>query len=119
MAKVLIVDDAKFMQVILTPIFEDAGHTVVGYGSDGIEGFELYKKLKPDLVTLDITMPKRNGLSCLKDIRSYDNNATVIMCSAMGQQSLLIEAIQYGASEFIIKPFKKDRILDTLKKLGF
>lgn len=117
MARVLIVDDALFMRVMLTNMVEELGHEVVGCGGNGLEGFEKYKELKPDIVTLDITMPDVDGLEGLKMITSYDKQAKVIMCSAMGQQFMVVEAIQHGAKDFLVKPFNKERIEEAFNKL--
>lgn len=117
MKKVLIVDDAKFMQMMLTKILEKNGYKVIGYASNGLEGFEKYKELKPDIVTMDITMPEVSGLEGLGMIMDYDRSAKVVMCSAMGQQTMVIEAIQLGAKDFLVKPFNEERIVDSLAKL--
>ena len=117
MAKnVLIVDDAAFMRMMLKDILMKNGYNVVGEGENGIKGVEKYKELKPDLVTLDITMPEMDGISALKEIRKIDNKACVIMCSAMGQQGMVIESIQAGARDFIVKPFQAERVIDAVKK---
>lgn len=116
MANVLIVDDALFMRMMLRNILEEGGHTVVGEGENGIEGIKLYKTLHPDIVTLDITMPVMNGIEALKEIREFDENAKVIMCSAMGQQTLILDSILNGAKDFIIKPFIPQRVLESIEK---
>lgn len=115
--KILLVDDATFMRMMLRNVLEKAGHTIVGEASNGREGLEKYKELKPELVFLDITMPEVDGLACIKSIRAFDNKANVIMCSAMGQQAMVIEAIQSGAKDFIVKPFQPDRIYEAIKKV--
>lgn len=115
--KILLVDDAKFMRTVLRSILEKAGHTIVGEGNNGNIGFKLYKELKPDLTLLDITMPEVSGLECLKMIKGYDSNAKIIMCSAMGQQAMVIEAIQSGALDFIVKPFQESRVLAAVEKV--
>lgn len=115
--KILLVDDATFMRMILRNALEKAGHTIIGEASNGQEGFEKYKELKPELVFLDITMPDVDGLECIKLIRGYDNKAKVIMCSAMGQQAMVIEAIQSGALDFIVKPFQPERVYEAIKKV--
>lgn len=117
MLKILVVDDATFMRMMLKNIIEKAGHVVIGEACDGNEGLAKYKELKPDLVTLDITMPNMTGLECLKEIMKYDSNAQVVMCSAMGQQIMVLEAIQGGAKDFLVKPFSADRVIETLTKL--
>lgn len=117
MARILIVDDAAFMRMMLKDILTKNGYDVCGEASNGVEALDRYKELKPDLVTIDITMPEKDGISALKDIRAYDSKAKCIMCSAMGQQAMVIDAIQSGASDFIVKPFQADRVLDSLKKV--
>lgn len=118
MAKVLIVDDAAFMRMMLKDILTKNGYEVVGEASNGVEALDKYKELKPDIVTLDITMPEKDGLSALRDIKSFDAGAKVIMCSAMGQQAMVIDAIQNGARDFIVKPFQADRVLEAIKKVA-
>jgi len=114
--KILIVDDAAFMRMMIKNILTKNGFEVVGEASNGAEAVELYKKLKPDLVTMDITMPEMDGIEALKKIKEIDPNAKVIMVSAMGQQQLVIEAIQAGAKDFIVKPFQPDRLLEAVNK---
>ena len=115
--RILVVDDAAFMRMILKDILDKGGFEVAGEASNGNEAILKYKELKPDIVTLDITMPDMDGLAALKQIRSIDNNARVIMCSAMGQQAMVIDAIQNGARDFIVKPFQADRVLESIKKV--
>jgi two-component system chemotaxis response regulator CheY len=114
--KVLIVDDAAFMRMMIKEILSKNGYTVVGEASDGAQAVEKYKELGPDLVTMDITMPEMDGIAALKEIKKIDPNARVIMCSAMGQQAMVIDAIQAGAKDFIVKPFQADRVLEAIKK---
>ena len=116
MPTVLIVDDAAFMRMMLKDILLRGGYQVVGEAENGQRAIELYKELKPDLVTMDITMPELDGISALKEIRAYDPDAVVIMCSAMGQQALVIDAIGAGAKDFIVKPFQPERVLESVKK---
>lgn len=116
-AKILIVDDAAFMRMMLKNILTGAGHTVVGEASNGNEAFDRYKELKPDLVTMDITMPVCDGLEGLKRIREFDPSACVIMCSAMGQQAMVIDAVQSGAKDFIVKPFEPDKVVTSVYKV--
>lgn len=116
MAKILIVDDANFMRMMLKDILTKAGHEVVGEAEDGKAALERYKELTPDLVTMDITMPNVNGIEAVKSIRAYDSKARVIMCSAMGQQVMVIDAIQAGARDFVVKPFQRDRVLEAIEK---
>ena len=114
--KVLIVDDAVFMRTILKNILEKGGYIVIGEASDGNQAVEMYKSLRPDIVTLDITMPNIDGLSALKLIKKVDPLANIIMCSAMGQQAMVLEAIQNGAKDFIVKPFQPVIVLEAVKK---
>lgn len=114
--KVLIVDDAAFMRMMLKDILTKNGYEVVGEAENGAKAVEKYKEVTPDLVTMDITMPEMDGISALKNIRSIDSNAKVVMCSAMGQQAMVIEAIQAGARDFIVKPFQADRVIEAVKK---
>lgn len=116
MARVLIVDDAAFMRMMLREILTKAGHEVVGEASNGKEAIDLYDIHNPDIVTLDITMPELDGIQALKEIMKKHKDAKVIMCSAMGQQSMVIEAIQSGAKNFIVKPFQADKVVDTIRK---
>ena len=114
--QVLICDDAAFMRMMLKDILVKEGYEVVGEAVNGADGVEKYGSLKPDLVTMDITMPEMDGISALKAIRQNDPNAKVIMCSAMGQQAMVVESIQAGAKDFIVKPFQKDRVIEAIKK---
>ncbi|HOK62350.1 MAG TPA: response regulator [Soehngenia sp.] len=115
--RVLVVDDAIFMRMKLKDILEKNGFEVVAEAQNGIEAIEKYKAERPDLVTMDITMPEMDGITALKEIKKIDPNAKVIMCSAMGQQSMVMEAIQSGAIDFIVKPFDVDRVSQSLSKL--
>lgn len=116
MSKVLIVDDAAFMRMMLKDILTKNGIEVVGEAVNGAQALDKYKELKPDLVTLDITMPEVDGLTALKNIRAFDDKAKCVMCSAMGQQVMVIEAIQNGAKDFIVKPFQADRVIEAVRK---
>ena len=116
MAKILIVDDATFMRMMLKDILVKNGHTIVGEATNGREALEKYQEVNPDLVTMDITMPEIDGLQGLKNIKAVDPDAKVVMCSAMGQQMMVIEAIQSGAKDFIVKPFQADRVLEAINK---
>lgn len=116
MTKILIVDDAAFMRMMLKDILEKNGYIVVGEAPNGAKGVEIYKKEKPDLVTMDITMPEMNGIEAVKAIKEFDPKARVIMCSAMGQQSMVMDAIRAGAKDFIVKPFQPDRVLEAVRK---
>lgn len=117
MKKILIVDDAAFMRMMLKDILTKGGFEVCGEADNGDEAIQQYKNLKPDLVTLDITMPQKDGLEALKEIRNIDKDAKIIMCSAMGQQGMVLEAIQNGAIDFIVKPFKAERVLEAISKV--
>lgn len=114
--RILIVDDAAFMRMMIKEILSKNGFEVVGEASDGAQAVEKYKELSPDLITLDITMPEMDGISALKEIKKMDPNAKVIMCSAMGQQAMVIDAIQAGAKDFIVKPFQADRVIEAITK---
>lgn len=115
--KVLIVDDAAFMRMMIKNILIEDGFEIVGEAKNGKEAIELYKELEPDLVTMDITMPDMDGIEAVKEILKIDKDARVIMCSAMGQQAMVIDAIQAGAKDFIVKPFKPDRVLTAIRKV--
>jgi len=117
MAKnILIVDDASFMRMMIKDILSKNGYNIAGEAENGLVAVQKYKELLPDLVTMDITMPDMDGIQALKQIREFAPNAKVVMCSAMGQQAMVIEAIQSGAKDFIIKPFQADRVLEAVKK---
>ena len=118
MAKnILIVDDAAFMRMMIKDILTKNGYNVVGEAENGLKAVEKYTELKPDLVLMDITMPELDGNGALKKINEADSNALEIMCSAMGQQAMVIESIQAGAKDFIVKPFQADRVLEAVKKV--
>lgn len=114
--KILIVDDAAFMRMMIKDILTKNGYEIVGEAQDGKEAIEKYEELNPDLVTMDITMPEMDGITALKEIKKIDPDAVVIMCSAMGQQAMVIDAIQAGAKDFIVKPFQADRVLEAIQK---
>ena len=118
MAKnILICDDAAFMRMMIKDILTKNGYTVVGEAENGAKAVEKYAELKPYLVLMDITMPEMDGIQALKKIKEADPSATVIMCSAMGQQAMVIESIQSGAKDFIVKPFQADRVLEAVRKV--
>ncbi|PLR94829.1 response regulator [Bacillus sp. T33-2] len=117
MARVLIVDDAKFMRITLSNILKKANHDIVGEAETGIEAVRLYRELKPDLVTMDITMPEMSGLQAVKEIKRDYPDAKIIMCSAMGQQKMVVEAIEAGAKDFIVKPFDDSHVLDSITRV--
>jgi two-component system chemotaxis response regulator CheY len=114
---ILLVDDAAFMRMMLKDILVKAGYDVVGEAENGVKAIEKYKELKPGLVILDITMPEMDGIKAAKAIKDADGGALIIMCSAMGQQAMVIESIQAGARDFIVKPFQADRVLEAVKKV--
>ena len=114
--RILLVDDAVFMRMKLKDILEKNGYEVVGEAQNGLEAIEKYKTERPDLVTMDITMPEMDGVTALKEIKKIDPKAKVIMCSAMGQQSMVMDAIQAGAIDFIVKPFDNDRVIESINK---
>ena len=114
---ILICDDAAFMRMMIKDILSKNGYTVVGEAENGAVGVDKYKELKPDLVLMDITMPEMDGIQALKAIKAADPGANVIMCSAMGQQAMVIESIQSGAKDFIVKPFQADRVIEAVKKV--
>lgn len=116
MATILLADDLAFIKMVQKEIVEKHGYQVIGEAADGIEVIEKYKSLKPDIVIMDITMPKMDGLNALKAIRQLDPNARIIVCSALGQQKLIIEAIKLGAKDFIVKPFDPDRLTQAIQK---
>lgn len=118
MAKnILICDDAAFMRMMIKDILTKNGYNVAGEAENGARAVEKYNELHPDLVLMDITMPEMDGIQALKKIKEGDASAKVIMCSAMGQQAMVIEAIQSGAKDFIVKPFQADRVLEAVKKV--
>lgn len=115
--RILIVDDAAFMRMMLKDILTKNGYTVVGEAENGAVAVEKYKELRPDLVTMDITMPEKDGITAVKEIKAFDPNAKIIMCSAMGQQAMVIDSIQAGAKDFIVKPFQPERVLEAVAKI--
>ncbi len=117
MKRVLIVDDAEFMRMAIRMSLEKGGFEIVGEASDGMQAIQKYKECKPDIVTMDITMPEMGGIDSLKIIMQLDPKAKIVMLSAMGQESMVKEAILAGAKSFVIKPFKEDHILNTLNKV--
>jgi len=115
--RVLVVDDAAFMRMMIKNILIEGGYEIVGEAENGKEAIDAFKELRPDLVTMDITMPEMDGIDAVKGILEIDKNAKIIMCSAMGQQAMVIDAIQAGARDFVVKPFKPDRVLAAINKL--
>ena len=116
-ARVLIADDASFMRQMIREIIEPEGFEVVAEAADGVEAVEQYQSVQPDIVTMDIVMPKRSGIDAVRQIIAAHPDACVVMCSALGQETLVMEALQAGAKDFIVKPFKPDAVLETLNKL--
>jgi two-component system chemotaxis response regulator CheY len=117
MSKVLIVDDAAFMRMMIKDILEKNGFEVVGEANNGIKAVELFKKESPDVITMDITMPDMDGIEAVKAIKQIDSSAKIIMCSAMGQQTMVMDAIKAGAKDFIVKPFQPDRVIEAISKV--
>ncbi len=115
--KVLIVDDAIFMRNMIKDIFSGAEFEVVGEAANGVEAIEKYKELKPDVVTMDIVMPLKSGIEAVREIVANDASAKIVMCSALGQDSLIMEAIEAGAKDFIVKPFKAEKVLEIIKRI--
>jgi two-component system chemotaxis response regulator CheY len=115
--KILIADDAAFMRMMLKNILLQGGYEIVGEADNGRKAVDKYFELKPDLITLDITMPEMDGVTAAKEILSKDSKANVIMCSAMGQQAIVVEAISAGAKDFIAKPFQAERVIEAVKRI--
>ncbi|WP_430882782.1 response regulator [Fusibacter sp. JL216-2] len=114
---ILVVDDAAFMRMMVKDVLTKNGYTVLGEAENGQKAIEKYKELNPDLVIMDITMPEVDGIQAVKEIKKIDPNAKIVMCSAMGQQAMVIESIQAGARDFIVKPFQADRVIEAVKKV--
>ncbi|WP_457556133.1 response regulator [Candidatus Pyrohabitans sp.] len=117
MAKILVVDDAAFMRMMLKNILGKNGHQIVGEAQNGAEGVEKYRELRPDVVTMDIIMPEVNGIEAVKKIMSIDPEAKIVMVSALGQEAMVKEALEAGARDFIVKPFKESKVLEVIEKL--
>lgn len=118
MAKnILICDDAAFMRMMIKDILVKNGYTVVGEAENGIKAVEKFTETKPDLVMMDITMPEMDGIQAVKEIKKLDPEAKIVMCSAMGQQAMVIESIQAGARDFVVKPFQADRVIEAVNKV--
>ena len=116
MARILVADDASFMRQMIREIVEEEGFEVCGEASDGIEVIEAFRRLHPDIVTMDIVMPRKSGIDAVRQIIELDPGACVVMCSALGKETLVSEAIQAGAKDFIVKPFKPECVIDTINK---
>ena len=117
MARILVADDASFMRQMIREIVEAEGFEVCGGASGGVEAVEEFKRTQPDIVTMDIVMPRKSGIDAVRAIMELDRTATVVMCSALGQETLVTEAMSAGARDFIVKPFKPECVIDTLKKV--
>jgi len=115
-ARILIVDDAAFMRMMIKDILTKNGYEIAGEAENGAVAVEKYQELSPDLTTMDITMPVKDGITAVKEIVKFDSQANIIMCSAMGQQAMVVDAIQAGAKDFIVKPFQPDRVLEAVRK---
>ncbi|HDX9579754.1 response regulator [Bacillus cytotoxicus] len=116
--KILVVDDAVFMRTMIKNLLQsNSDFEIIGEAENGIEAIQKYKELQPDIVTLDITMPEMDGLEALKEIIKIDANAKIVICSAMGQQGMVLDAIKSGAKDFIVKPFQADRVIEALTKV--
>jgi two-component system chemotaxis response regulator CheY len=116
MARVLVVDDAAFMRKLLTDALTNGGHEVVGEAGNGVEAVARWQELRPELTTLDITMPEKDGLTALAEIMAIDPSAKIIMCSALGQEGKVLEAVKLGAKDFVVKPFQPPRVLEAVEK---
>ncbi len=115
--KVLVCDDAEFMRTLIKDVLLKGGYEIAGEAENGLEAVEKYKALKPDLVTMDIVMPIKSGIDALKEIVAYDPKAKVVMCSALGQEILVMDAIEAGAKDFIVKPFTEENVLEVIGKV--
>ncbi len=114
---ILVCDDAIFMRTMISDILTEAGYEVIGEAETGIQAVKEYSRLKPDLVTMDIVMPDMGGIDAVREIRKADPEAKILMCSAMGQQALVVEAIQAGAKDFVVKPFQPSRVLEAVQRV--
>ena len=114
---ILVCDDAIFMRTMIGDILTGAGYEVVGEAETGVQAVDQYSRLKPDLVTMDIVMPEMGGIDAVREIRRLDPDAKILMCSAMGQQALVVEAIQAGAKDFVVKPFQPSRVLEAVQRV--
>ena len=117
MARILVADDASFMRQMIREIVESEGFEVCGEASDGIEAIDEFRRLQPDVVTMDIVMPRKSGIDAVRGIMELDSTACVVMCSALGQETLVTEALEAGAKDFIVKPFKPESVIQTLKQV--
>ncbi len=117
MANIMVVDDATFIRMTLKKILEAHGHVIIGEANDGDVAIERYKELNPDVVMLDITMPNMNGIEALKELKKINPNIKVVICSSMGQDLVIAEAIECGAKDFVVKPFKEEHIIAAIEKV--
>lgn len=117
MAKIMVVDDAAFMRMMLKTMLVEEGHEIVAEAVNGQEAVQMFSSVRPDLVTMDITMPDMDGVTAVKEIMKLDPGAKIIMCSAMGQKAMVVDAISSGAKDFVIKPFQKERVIESVKKV--
>jgi two-component system, chemotaxis family, chemotaxis protein CheY len=117
MARILVVDDAAFMRRMVIDVLQGGGHEVIGEAANGNEALQRYQELRPDVMTLDITMPEKDGLTALKELIAIDPGAKVVMCSALAQESKVLEAVKAGAKDFIAKPFQAQRVLTAIEKV--
>lgn len=115
--RILIVDDAMLIRLMLKDILEDNGYTVVGEADEADQAFEIYQETQPDLVTMDITLTSSSGIDAIRNILNYDNNARIVVISALEQKKVIMEALKYGAKDFIIKPFEEDRVINSVRNL--
>lgn len=116
MATLLIADDSRFMRMMLRDILTGEGHSVVAEASTGEDTIKLYAKFRPDIVTMDIVMPEPNGIECVRRIREFDPHAKIVMVTALGQEAMVVEALKAGASDFVIKPFKAEKVVQAINK---
>jgi two-component system, chemotaxis family, chemotaxis protein CheY len=116
MARILVVDDAAFMRKVLGDVLAEGGHEVVGEAADGAQAVERFQELRPELATVDITMPGKDGIQALKEILAFDPRARVVICSALGQEANVLESIRAGAKDFVVKPFQPARVLEAVEK---
>ena len=115
--RILVVDDAAFMRMMLKDILTKNGYEIAGEAENGLKAVEKYKELQPDLVIMDITMPEMDGIQAVREIKKINPDAKIMMCSAMGQQAMVIESIQAGARDFVVKPFQAERVIESVKKI--
>lgn len=117
MANIIVVDDSLFMRQILKELITGMGHVIIGEAEDGYEAVLKYSELRPDMITMDINMPKMSGVTALKEILKIDPEAKVLICSALGQQSMITESIRAGAKDFVVKPIQDERVMEAIKKI--